>query len=108
LNVQVRGRNVEVTSALKEYVEKRVGKIEKYLDNIREAQVTLTVEKGFHRVEVTIPVNGMILRGEETTQDMYASIDLVVEKLGETDSEIQREASQSFRQGCCGRSAGSR
>ena len=82
MNVQVRGRNVEVTSALKGYVEKRVGKIEKYLDNIREAQVTLTVEKGFHRVEVTIPVNGMILRGEETTQDMYASIDLVVEKLG--------------------------
>lgn len=87
MNVQIRGRNVEVTPALRDYVEKRVGKIEKYLGNIRDAQVTLTVEKGFHRVEVTIPVNGMILRGEEATQDMYASIDLVVEKL---EKQVQK------------------
>jgi len=81
LQVQVRGRNVEVTGALKEYVDKRVGKLVRYLDGISEAQVTLAVEKGSHCVEVTIPVNGMILRGEETTHDMYASVDLVVEKL---------------------------
>jgi putative sigma-54 modulation protein len=81
MNVQVRGRNIEVTNALKEYVDKRVGKLEKYIDNLGDAQVTMTVEKDSHRIEVTIPVNGMILRGEETTGDMYASIDLVVEKL---------------------------
>lgn len=81
MNVQVRGRNIEVTSALKEYVKKRVGKLDKYIDNLGDAQVTMTVEKDSHRVEVTIPINGMILRGEETTGDMYASIDLVVEKL---------------------------
>jgi len=81
LQIQVRGRNVEVTSALKDYVDKRVGKLVRYLDGISEAQVTLTVEKGSHRVEVTIPINGMILRGEEKTQDMYAAVDLVVEKL---------------------------
>lgn len=79
--VQVRGRNMEVTAALKEYVEKRLGKLDKYLDNLGEAQVTLTVEKESHRIEVTIPINGMILRGEESTGDMYASIDQVVEKL---------------------------
>lgn len=81
MRVQVRGRNMEVTNALKEYVEKRVSKLGKYLDGIAEAQVTLTVEKGSHRVEVTIPINSMILRGEEATQDMYASVDLVIEKL---------------------------
>ena len=81
MKVQVRGRNVNVTDALKEYVEKRLGKLDKYLDNESDAQVTLSVERGFHRVEVTIPLNGMILRGEESTGDMYASIDLVVEKL---------------------------
>lgn len=79
--MKVRGRNMEVTGALKEYVEKRLGKLDKYLDNLGEAQVTLTVEKDTHRIEVTIPINGMILRGEEATGDMYASIDLVVEKL---------------------------
>ncbi|SHE82222.1 SSU ribosomal protein S30P/sigma 54 modulation protein [Desulfofundulus australicus DSM 11792] len=94
MKVQVRGRNVEVTNALKEYVEKRLGKLERYLDLIEEAQVTLTVEKDSHRVEVTIPINGIILRGEETTGDMYASIDLVVEKL---EKQIDRYKGKLYR-----------
>lgn len=94
MKVQVRGRNVEVTNALKEYVEKRLGKLVKYLDLIEEAQVTLTVEKDSHRVEVTIPINGIILRGEESTGDMYASIDLVVEKL---EKQIERYKGKLYR-----------
>jgi len=81
MDVLVRGRNVEVTNALKEYVEKRVGKLDKFLDNLGEAQVTLNVENQSHKVEVTIPINGMILRGEEATGDMYTSVDMVVDKL---------------------------
>ncbi|MFX4262600.1 ribosome hibernation-promoting factor, HPF/YfiA family [Pelotomaculum propionicicum] len=81
MGVQVRGRNIEVTDALKEYINKRLGKLEKHIDNLGEAQVTLSVVRGFHRIEVTIPINGMILRGEESTGDMYASTDLVVDKL---------------------------
>lgn len=78
---QIRGRNIEVTDALKEYINKRLRKLEKYIDNLGEAQVSLSVARGFHRIEVTIPINGMILRGEESTGDMYASTDLVVDKL---------------------------
>lgn len=81
MNINVRGKHIEVTDALRDYVEKRVGKLEKYFDNLEEVQVTLLVEKDRHRVEVTAPLNGMILRGEEETIDMYSSIDLVVEKL---------------------------
>lgn len=81
MRINVRGKNIEVTPALKDYVEKRLSKLEKYLDGIRDVQVTLTVEREDHKVEVTMPLNGMILRGEEVTGDMYASIDLVVEKL---------------------------
>lgn len=81
MNVLVRGRNVNVTNALKEYVEKRVGKLDKFIDGVDDVTVVLVVEGDSHKVEVTIPVNGMILRGEEATGDMYASIDLVVEKL---------------------------
>lgn len=81
MKVLVRGRNVDVTNALKEYVEKRVGKLERFLDNVDEAAVILVVEGDSHKVEVTVPFNGMILRGEEATGDMYASIDLVVDKL---------------------------
>lgn len=78
---------MEVTGALKEYVEKRVGKLDRYIDNLGDAQITMTVEKDSHRVEVTMPINGMILRGEETTSDMYASIDMVVDKL---EKQIER------------------
>ncbi len=80
MKIIVRGKNIEVTNALKDYVEKKLVKLEKYLD-LSEAQVTLVVVKDTHKVEVTIPVNGMILRGEEATGDMYASVDLVIEKL---------------------------
>lgn len=82
MKIIIKGKNMEVTPALKEYVEKRVGKIQKYFEGeLREATVTLIVEKELHRVEVTIPLNGYILRGEEETTDMYTSIDNVVEKL---------------------------
>lgn len=81
MNIMIRGKHIEVTDALKEYVLKRVGKLEKYSDEFMDVKVTLLVEEGRHRVEVTAPIHGIILRGEEESTDMYASIDLVVEKL---------------------------
>ncbi|MCR4441622.1 MAG: ribosome-associated translation inhibitor RaiA [Peptococcaceae bacterium] len=81
MRFQIRGKNMQLSDALKEYVEKRVGKLEKYFENNPEAIVTLVVEKERHRVEVTMPINGYILRGEEESTDMYACIDLVVDKL---------------------------
>lgn len=81
MQVNVRGKNIEVTDALREHVQKKVRKLERFHSGLGDAQVRLLVEKDAHRVEVTIPLGGMILRGEETTHDMYASIDLVVEKL---------------------------
>lgn len=81
MQVAVRGRNIEITNALRDYVEKKVGKIEKYIDQPVSAQVNMYVERGRHIVEVTAALNGLILRGEEATGDMYASIDLVSDKL---------------------------
>lgn len=81
MNINVRGKQIKVTDALKDYVEKRVGKLGKYSDDFTEVHVTLSVEKARQRVEVTAPLNGFILRGEEETEDMYSSIDLVVDKL---------------------------
>ncbi|MCL6611456.1 MAG: ribosome-associated translation inhibitor RaiA [Peptococcaceae bacterium] len=103
MKVQVRGRNMEVTGALKDYVEKRLGKLDKYLDNLGDVQVTLTVEKDSHRIEVTIPINGMILRGEETTGDMYASTDMVVEKL---EKQIERYKGRLIKRAGKGNSEG--
>lgn len=81
MKIQVRGKNIQVTDALKEYVEKRLGKLDKYFEKPTEAVVTLVVEKERHRVEVQIPINGYILRGEEESADMYSSVDTVEEKL---------------------------
>lgn len=81
MQVAVRGRNIEITNALRDYVEKKIGKIEKYIDQPISAQVNMYVERGRHIVEVTAALNGLILRGEEATDDMYASIDLVSDKL---------------------------
>jgi putative sigma-54 modulation protein len=81
MQITVRGKNIKVTEPLRAYVEKRLTKLDKYFSNFGEALVTLSVERENHRIEVTIPVNGMILRGEEATHDMYAAVDMVVEKL---------------------------
>lgn len=81
MKIMARGRNVEVTDALQEYVEKRVGKLSRFLDDVEKATVIMIVEGDSHKVEVTVPFNGMILRAEEATGDMYSSIDLVVDKL---------------------------
>lgn len=97
MNINVRGKNVEVTDALKEYVEKRLGKLDKYFVDLKEANVTLVVEKADHRVEVTIPVSGMILRGEETTGDMYSSIDLVMDKLERQLEKYKSRLSRKIR-----------
>lgn len=87
MKVQVRGKNIQVTPALRDYAEKRITKLERFLDNMGEAVATLSVEGDSHKIEVTIPVNGMLLRGEEATEEMYSSIDLVV---GKMERQIER------------------
>ena len=97
----VRGKNnFEVTPALRDYVEKRVGKVTKYFENVGEITVLLSVEKGRHIVEVTVPVQGgVLLRGEEATMDMYTSIDLVVEKLERQIHKQKTKLARRFREG---------
>ena len=91
---------MEVTPALKDYVEKRVGKVTKYFDQVGEITVLLTVSKGRHIVEVTVPVEGgVLLRGEEATMDMYTSIDLVVEKLERQIHKHKTKLQRRFRGG---------
>jgi len=81
MQLSVRGKNIEVTDALRDYVFKKVKKLDRYFDGAGDGQATLSLERDQHRVEVTIAFNGLLLRGEEQSSDMYASIDLVVDKL---------------------------
>ncbi len=80
----VRGENIEVTQAIREYVEKKIGRLERYFTNVPEstAHINLKVYSDkTAKVEVTIPLPYLVLRAEETSPDLYASIDLVVDKL---------------------------
>ncbi|MDI3481804.1 MAG: putative sigma-54 modulation protein [Tepidanaerobacteraceae bacterium] len=97
MKITVSGKNVAVTIPLKEYAEKKVGKLERFFEGNVEAQVTLNVEKDRHIVEVTIPVNGMILRGETETHDMYSSIDMVVDKLEKQIEKYKTKISRSLK-----------
>lgn len=82
MEVIVRGKNVDLTGALRDYVMRKIGKLGKYFDHQTVvAEAVLSVQKDRQTVEVTVPLEGRLLRGEESTPDMYASVDLVVDKL---------------------------
>ncbi|WP_133627417.1 ribosome hibernation-promoting factor, HPF/YfiA family [Fonticella tunisiensis] len=81
MKFMITGKNIALTDALRDTVERKLGKLDKYFGPEVEVHVTLGVQKTNQTIEVTIPFNGVILRGEETTGDMYSSIDNVVEKL---------------------------
>ncbi len=86
MEVSISARNLETTPRLREYVEQKVGKLDRYLPSIDEVQVDLIVENtrsAAHRqvAQLTVRVQGTILRAEERTQDMFASIDAVLDKM---------------------------
>lgn len=73
------GKNIDVTPGLKEAVESKLGKLERYFTPDTEIHVTLSIQKERQKIEVTIPVKGDIIRSEQVSSDMYVSIDLVEE-----------------------------
>lgn len=75
----ISGKNIQVTDALKENVIEKIGRLDKYFREDVEAHVTLSVKKDRQKIEVTIPMKGSIIRAEEESDDMYVSIDLVVD-----------------------------
>lgn len=79
MNYIISGKNIDVTPALKDTIEKKLGKLERYFTPETEIVVTLSVEKGRQKIEVTIPMKGTIIRSEQVSSDMYVSIDLVEE-----------------------------
>lgn len=81
MRITVYGKNIDVTAGIKSMLEKKMSKLDKYFNPDVEATATMSTQKGKHILEVTIPINGTILRAEEATEDMYASIDLAVDKL---------------------------
>ncbi len=84
LRYKVRGENLEITPAIREYIETKVSKLEKYFSNELEANVYANAKvykNGNQKIEITVPLKGVTLRAEEVNTDLYASVDLAVDKL---------------------------
>lgn len=95
----IKGKNIDVTPALKDYIAKKLSRLDKYAQHIVEIVVEMHVEKNpritdNNIIDVNIYANGAVLRGEEANPDMYASIDLVVDKL---DRQMKKYEEKKIR-----------
>lgn len=83
MEIMIHGDKLKITSAMKEYIEEKLGKLDKYLEkeNSYRATVIVKVKNHEQRVEITIPLKSFILRSEEVQQDFYAAVDVAIDKL---------------------------
>ena len=101
MQVTVTGRNFELTSALKEYLVEKLARAQKHFDHRLDCTALLSVAKNpsiakSQKAEVTIKVNGNVIRGEEATENMYASIDLVADKI---ERQLRKYKTRHFSKG---------
>ncbi|MBB4824506.1 ribosomal subunit interface protein [Sporosarcina luteola] len=101
LDFNIRGENIEVTPAIREYVEKKVHKLERYFSEGANAtaHVNLKVYNDKQtKVEITIPMKNLTLRAEERHDDMYAAVDLIVDKLERQIRKYKTRVNRKFRE----------
>src|SRR5699024_3379879 len=100
MKYNIRGENIEVTPPIREYVEKKISKLNKYFDTppASDVHVNLSVYNEEQQIEVTIPMTDLILRAEEQHTDLYAAIDLVVDKLERQIRKYKTKVNRKFRQ----------
>ena len=96
MKVQIYGKNITVTPAIAEKIENKLSSLEKYfiIDENTIANVVVRVYPAKQKIEVTIPCKTAILRAEVTHDDLYAAIDLVVDKL---EDQIRRQKTRLSR-----------
>jgi putative sigma-54 modulation protein len=98
MNIILNGKHLEITQALRSYSEEKIKKFERYLSDISEAVITLSVEKYRHKAEVLLRANGVLIQAESVTGEIYSSIDEVYEKL-EKQVKKYKEKLVSHRKG---------
>jgi putative sigma-54 modulation protein len=95
MDINIKGKNIDVNPTLKSYAEKKLCKVEKYLNKSHlVCQVTFSTLRDNHVVEVTIPLNGYLLRAEETSRDAFNAVDRVLDKL---EKQIERYRTRTLR-----------
>lgn len=81
MHIDITFKNMDTSDALKDYTTKRLSRIEKYIDRPTEAHVVLSVEKIRHKADISLNADGIMINAVEITEDMYAAIDMVMDKL---------------------------
>src|SRR5262245_50967808 len=81
MQLNITFRNLASSDSLKEYAQDKVERVHKYLDRAGEAHVVLSLERHLHHADITIHSGSWVLRGREKSEDMYASIDLAMDKI---------------------------
>jgi putative sigma-54 modulation protein len=81
MNLHLTGHHLEITPALRDYVQSKLERITHHFDHVIDVKVTLSVEKLMHKAEATIHVPGHDLHAECSSEDMYSAIDLLADKL---------------------------
>jgi putative sigma-54 modulation protein len=87
MQISVTGHHIEVTDALKSYVESKFEKLERHFDHVTDVHVILGVEKLVQKAEATVQISGGTLFAEDHQEDMYAAIDGLIDKL---DRQIKK------------------
>jgi len=81
MNLTITGHHVDVTESMKNYVAEKMDRLERHFDNVTKIHTILTVEKAGQKAEATVQVSGATIYADTTTDDMYAAIDLLTDKL---------------------------
>lgn len=81
MQLNITFRHLDASESLKEYARDKVDRVRKYLDQAGEAHVVLSLERHLHHADITIHAGSFVLRGREKSEDMYASLDLAMDKI---------------------------
>lgn len=101
IRYEIHGENIEVTDAIRNYIEEKLSKLERYFANVPDANAHVkvkTYQDSRSKIEVTIPLKNVTLRAEERHDDLYAAIDLIVEKLERQVRKHKTKVNRKFRE----------
>lgn len=106
MRIEISGHQIDVTQALREYVQSKLERLERHADNLLDVHVILSVEKLEHRAEATINASGRTHHADSVAENMYAAIDLLADKLDRQVVKHKEKQSNHHRGESAARAAG--